>query len=205
MQERYESSIEVENIVPLLFPTVCYLPDYELIQTDPQPNVSNTYNTSGFYLGVSTPSRCEGIADSIEACGELLRNDPNIIYYLFFVNLFRDTGSSLYKQVGKRIRFPLKGLDKSYDCSTRNLNLNDEWTVKKGDFVGAEVLSECELNDCFLYAVFHPSMIVPNHTLEYVATTAVPSFIQFGAVTATPGFLNVRALVGEPTYTLLYR
>ena len=107
MQERYESSIEVENIVPLLIPTVCYLPDYELIQTDPQPNVSNAYNTSGFYLGVSNPSRCEGIADSIETCGELLRNDPNIKNYQFYVTLFRDNGKSLYEQVAREFRFQI--------------------------------------------------------------------------------------------------
>ena len=74
--------------------------------------------------------------------------------------------------------------------------------MRKGDIVEAEVLGECEGNNCFSYAVLRPSMIVPNHTLDYNATTAIPSFIQIGAVTATPGFLNVRAHVGEPTYTL---
>ena len=194
-----------ENVVPLLIPTVCYLPDYELIQTDPQPSVSNTYNTSGFYLGVSNPSRCEGIADSIEACGELLRNDPNIIYYVFYVNFFRENGKSFYEPVGREFRFPLRGFDKSYDCLTRNLNLADEWTVNKGDVVGAEVLSECESNDCFLYAVFSPSMIVPNHTLNFVATTTISGLIPLGVVTTTPGFLNVRAHVGEPIHTVVYR
>ena len=195
----------IENVVPPLIPTVCYLPDYELIQTDPQPNVSNTYNTSGFYLGVSTPSRCEGIADSIEACGELLRNDPTIKNYQLYVTLFRDNGKSLYEQVGTELTFQINddGKNKSYDCLTRNPNQNQGWTVRKGDVVEAEVLGECVGNNCFLYPVFSSSMIVPNHTLDYVATTAISSFIQFGAVTATPGFLNVHAHVGEPIHTVV--
>ena len=192
--------IPTEIVIPLFYPTVCYFPDYDLIREDPQPAVANTYNTSGFYLSVSTPSRCKGIADFIEACAELLSTNPEINNYVFYVNIFRNNGRSLYEQVGREIRSPLNGLDEPYICHTRNLSLNDQWTVKKGDVVGAEVLGECEINHCFSYAVFNPSMIIPNHTLDYVATTARTSFIQMGEVTATPGFLNVRAHVGEPTY-----
>ena len=177
------------------------MPDYELIREgDAQLVANSTIYPAGYYLSVSNPSRCTGIASSLEICAELRNITPSAVYRLN-VYLFRDKNNFLHEQIGIEAFYSTRQIQERLRCVTRDLDLTTGWTVEKGDVVGVEILTEECLQKrdpvCPLHAVFSPTMITPNHTLDYIATTPNPGLIPITAVTATPGFVNARVSIGE--------
>ena len=184
--------------------TVCYFPDYALTKEVTQQTINSTAYASGLYIDESSPSRCDGIASSLEVCA-LLRNDtavPGVDFYRLYVYNFRDNGNRLYQQVGGQVHFTLRGNTNSIKCETDRLTQDyDGWTVQRGHFIAIEILSQCEEGDfaCPAHAVLSPSPTMPDNTVGY--TAEVSYLIPTNSLTATPGFVNARAYIGENTKT----
>ena len=192
--------------------TVCYFPDYNLSEEVTQQTINSTAYASGLYIDESSPSRCDGIASSLEVCAEL-RNDtavPGVDRYQLFAYNFRDNGNRLYQQIGSRISLNFRGNTNSIICETGRLTQdNHEWTVQKGDshFIAVEISSHCSINGkgeiiCPAHAVLSPSPTMPDNTVGY--TTEASDLIQINSLTATPGFVNAHAYIGENTMVVIY-
>ena len=182
--------------------TVCYFPDYNLTEAVTQQTINSTAYASGLYIDESSPSRCDGIASSLEVCAQL-RNDtavPGVDFYRLFAYNFRDNGNRLYQQIGSRISFSFRGNTNSIICGTNRLTQDGHgWTVQKGDshFIAVEILSECNMGEtiCPAHAVLSPSPTMPDNTVGYTAQASY--LVQINSLTATPGFVNARAYIGE--------
>ena len=183
---------------------MCYFPDYNLTKEVTQQTINSTAYASGLYIDESSPSRCDGIASSLEVCAEL-RNDtavPGVNNYRLNAYNFRDNGNHLYKQIGRRIAFNFRGNTHSIKCQTvRLVQNNNAWTVKRGDFISVQIFRKCRIGDkfCPAHAVLSPSPTMPDNTVGY--TAEVSTLFLINGVTATPGFVNARANIGENTMT----
>ena len=191
---------------------MCYFPDYNLTEEVTQQTINSTAYASGLYIDESSPSRCDGIASTLEVCAQL-RNDtdvPGVDLYRLIAYNFRDNGNRLYQQIGDRISLSFRGNTNSIVCETDRLTQdNHEWTVQKGDshFIAVEILSECSVNRnnntiCPAHAVLSPSPTMPDNTVGY--STEFSDLIPINSLTATPGFVNARAYIGENTMAAFY-
>ena len=187
--------------------TVCYFPDYNLTVEVTQQTINSTAYASGLYIDESSPSRCDGIASSLEVCAQL-RNDtamPGVDRYLSSISNFRDNGDHLYERIGERIFLNFMGNTDSIICRKIMLAQNDNaWTVKRGDFIAVQILRKCFMNMnnrtlCPAHAVLSPSSTMPDNTVGYTAEAS--NFIQLNSLTSTPGIVNARAYIGENTIT----
>ena len=188
---------------------MCYFPDYNLTEEVTQQTINSTAYAGGLYIDESSPSRCDGIASTLEVCAQL-RNDtavPGVDRYQSRISNFRDNGNHLYERIGKQI-FPTF-VKKNTDSTTCQIVMlaqnNNAWTVKRGDIIAVEILSECVVNNmnnrtlCPAHTVLTPSSTMPDNTVGYTAQAS--NFIQINSLTSTPGIVNARAYIGKNTIT----
>ena len=188
---------------------MCYFPDYNLTEEATQQTINSTAYAGGLYIDESSPSRCDGIASTLEVCAQL-RNDtavPGVDRYQLRISNFRDNGNHLYERIGKQIflTFVEKNTDNITCQKVMLAQNNNAWTVKRGDIIAAEILSKCVVNNmnnrtlCPAHAVLTPPSTMPDNTVGYTAEAS--SFIQINSLTSTPGIVNARAYIGENTIT----
>lgn len=181
----------------VVFRTVCYFPDYNLISdADTAQQLNASGYAGGTYIVTSHPSRCAGLGIEVEACFELRNYSTTPAdSYRLNVSQYRNTGPSQYTKISSTAAITSREQDLRFECGMRS----SKWIVDEGDMIAVGFENDCTIGRstvCPAQAIFHSPQLTANDT-------RTSTILSDDGSQHNLAFVNARARVGEQSTTQL--